>query len=112
MPDQNAPILVYTTLETPADARTLGRALVEARLAACVNILAPMIAICEWKGSLDENEETPMLIKSRKGLQEKLLAEARRLHPYEVPALLVIEPGGGDADFCRWIVEQTGGPVS
>lgn len=107
MADENAPILVYTTLETAEDARKLGRALVEARLAACVNIFAPMTAICEWKGSLDENGETPMLIKSRKGLQGKLLAEAKRLHPYEVPALLVLEPSGGDPDFCRWIVEQT-----
>jgi periplasmic divalent cation tolerance protein len=107
MADDNAPILIYTTLETADDAKKLGRALVETRLAACVNILAPMTAICEWKGDLDENPETPMLIKSRRGLQEKLLAEARRLHPYEVPALLVIEPSAGDADFCRWIVEQT-----
>lgn len=107
MASDDAPILVYTTLETPDDARKLGRALVEARLAACVNIFAPMTAICEWKGDLDENAETPMLIKSRKGLQEKLLSEAKRLHPYEVPALLVVEPSTGDADFCRWIVEQT-----
>lgn len=107
MADDDAPILVYTTLETAEDAKKLGRALVEARLAACVNILAPMTAICEWKGSLDQNSETPMLIKSRKGLLDALLAEAKRLHPYEVPALLVIEPSAVDADFHRWIVEQT-----
>ena len=107
MADKDAPILVYTTLETAEDAKKLGRALVEARLAACVNVLAPMTAICEWKGNLDENAETPMLIKSRRGLQERLLAEAKRLHPYEVPALLVIEPSAGDSDFRRWIIEQT-----
>lgn len=107
MPEDDAPILVYTTLETQDDARVLGRALVGARLAACVNILAPMTAIYEWKGALEEGGETPMIIKSRRGLQDKLLAEAKRLHPYEVPALLVMEPSDGDADFCRWIAGQT-----
>lgn len=109
MRDDNAPILVYTTLETGDDARKLGRALVEARLAACVNIFPPMTAVFEWEGTLDEAQETAMIIKSRAGLRETLLAEARRLHPYDTPALLVIEPSDGDPEFCRWIAEQTGG---
>jgi periplasmic divalent cation tolerance protein len=109
VPDPDAPILIYTTLETAADARALGRSLVEARLAACVNIFPPITAIYEWEGKLEESGEVAMLIKSRRALQDRLLAEAKKLHPYETPALLVIEPSAGDADFCRWITEQTGG---
>lgn len=106
--NRNAPILLYTTLENEQDARRLGRALVTARLAACANILAPMTSIYEWKGTLEETQETAMLIKSRRGLQDKLLAEAKRLHPYDTPALLLIEPATGDPDFIRWIADQTG----
>lgn len=111
MPDGNAPILVYTTLETPADAQKLGRALVEAGLAACVNIFPAMTAIYEWEGALSEAQESAMLIKSRKGMQERLLAEAKRLHPYEKPALIVLQVAGGDNEFFSWIAEQTGGDV-
>lgn len=109
MRDADQPILVYTTLETLEDAKQLGRDLVDARLAACVNILAPMTAIYEWEGALQENQETPMLIKSRLGLQEELLRRAKDLHPYETPALLVLEPSGGDREFCSWITAQTRG---
>lgn len=111
MSDDNAPILVYTTLETPGDAQQLGRALVGAGLAACVNIFPAMTAIYEWEGALDEAQESAMLIKSRKGVQERLLAEAKRLHPYEKPALIVLQIAGGDAEFFNWIAAQTGGDV-
>lgn len=111
MPDDNAPILVYTTLETLADAQKLGRALVAAGLAACVNIFPTMTAIYEWEGALSEAQESAMLIKSRQGVQQRLLAEARRLHPYDTPALIVLEVAGGDAEFFRWIAAQTGGDV-
>lgn len=109
MPDPDAPILIYTTFETADDARAMGRSLVEARLAACVNIFPPITAIYEWQGELEESGEVAMLIKSRRALQDRLLAAAKRLHPYETPALLVIETTAADADFCRWIAEQTGG---
>lgn len=111
MADENAPILVYTTLETPADARVLGRALVETGLAACVNIFPAITAIYEWEGALTEAQESAMLIKSRKGVQDRLLAEAKRLHPYDTPALIVLEVAGGDAGFFNWIADQTGKDV-
>ncbi len=103
------PILVYTTFETPDDAKRVGQALVADRLAACVNIIPGMTAIYEWEDTLQEAGETVMIIKSRAGLRERLLAEAKRLHPYETPALLVLKPVGGDADFIDWICAQTDG---
>ena len=107
MSSDDAPILVYTTFATPEDAARVGRALVEARLAACVNVFPGMTAIYEWQGGLEEAGECAMLIKSRRGLQANLLEEARRLHPYDTPALLVIGVDGGAADFLAWIVAQT-----
>lgn len=107
MADENTPILVYTTLETPADARDLGQALIGAGLTACVNIFPAITAIYEWEGALTEAQESAMLIKSRKGVQDRLLAEAKRLHPYDTPALIVLGVAGGDVDFFNWIAEQT-----
>ena len=107
MSDADGPILIYTTFENGDDARRVGRSLVEAGLAACVNILAPMTAIYRWQGALEEAGEVPVLIKSRRARQGELLEEAKRLHPYDTPALIVIDPAEVDEDFARWITDQT-----
>ena len=107
MSQDDAPILIYTTFDGPEAARRVGRALVEARLAACVNMFPGMTAIYEWQGTLEEAGECAMLIKTRRGLQARVLAEARRLHPYDTPALLVIGIDDGDSDFLAWITAQT-----
>lgn len=101
------PILIYTTFGNEADAKCVGRALVEARLAACVNIFPGMISIFEWDGALDEEGEVAMLIKTRSGLKQEALEVAGKLHPYDTPALLVLETSGGSDAFANWIAEQT-----
>ena len=107
MQDGDRPILVYTTLPSPEEAKRVGKALIQARLAACVNIFPGMFSIYEWKGNLEQGSEAAMLIKTRAALQERVLTETRRLHPYETPALLVLELRGGSEDFCAWIAAQT-----
>ena len=101
------PVLIYTTFPSIEDAKRVGAVLVEARLAACVNIFPGMISIFEWKGKREEASEVAMIIKTRRSLTERVLAETRRLHPYELPALLVLPTEGGSADYCAWIVGQT-----
>ena len=110
MGQDNDPLLIYTTFEKMEDARKVGRALVKARLAACVNIIPSMTSIYEWQGELCENSEVIMLIKTRKGCLEKALALAKELHPFDTPALLVIKPEAADNAFADWIVEQTQRP--
>ena len=105
---ENKTVLIYTTLESVDDAKRIGRALVESKLAACVNILPAMTAIYEWQGELQEAGEVVMLIKTRKACQAEALARAKELHPYDTPALLVIEPSEVDDDFAAWIAGQTG----
>lgn len=107
---QDAPVLVYTTFGNADDAKSVGRALVEARLAACANIIPAMTAIYEWQGSLQEAAEAVMLIKTRKGCLSQALERTRELHPYETPALIVLDPSHVDPDFAAWIAAQTGGP--
>jgi len=99
--------LIYTTLETLDDARELGGKLVDARLAACVNILPGMTSIFEWEGNRMEASEVVMFVKTR----QECIGDAMRLlkasHPYEVPALIVIAPQDVDAEFAAWIASQT-----
>jgi periplasmic divalent cation tolerance protein len=102
--------LVYTTFAKLEDAKRVGDALIAARLAACVNIFPGMISIFEWKGTREEASEVAMIVKTREALVQAVLAETKRLHPYELPALLVLPTAGGSAEYCAWIVSETGGP--
>ena len=104
----NKTVLIYTTLEHVDDAKRIGCALVESKLAACVNIFPATVAIYEWQGELQEAGEVVMLIKTRKARLAEALARAKELHPYDTPALLVIEPSEVDGDFAAWITGQTG----
>ena len=108
MTKDDSPVLVYTTFARIDDAKRLGDALVAARLAACVNIFPGMISIYEWKGAREMADEVAMIIKTRRSLVDAVLAEAKRLHPYELPALLVLPTEGGSEDYCGWIARQTG----
>ena len=101
-------ILIYTTFPSESEAKKLGRALVESGLAACVNIFPHMVAIFSWQGALEEAGEAAMIVKTVKAREEEVLAEIKRLHPYTVPARLVLPLAGGGEDFLRWITEQCG----
>jgi periplasmic divalent cation tolerance protein len=96
MANDEQPVLIYTTFPSLDDAKRVGDALVAARLAACVNMFPGMISIFEWKGAREEATEA-------------VLKETKRLHPYELPALLVLPTQGGSAEYCGWIASQTGG---
>ncbi|KAB2917500.1 MAG: divalent-cation tolerance protein CutA [Hyphomicrobiaceae bacterium] len=110
MQENDKPVLIYSTFPSAAEAERIGGALVERGLAACVNILPQMTAIYVWEGKLQREAEVAMIIKTRAALADEVLAEARRLHPYTNPALLVLPVTGGSADFMRWIAQQTGKP--
>ena len=99
-------VLVYTTFPSQEDAKTTGRALIEGRLAACVNIFPPMISVFVWEGKLQEEAETAMIVKTTKARSEEALAEISRLHPYSIPARIVLPVAGGGADFLQWIGAQ------
>jgi periplasmic divalent cation tolerance protein len=112
MRNDDTPVLIYTTFAHFVDAKRVGGALVDARLAACVNIFPGMISIYEWKGAREEGNEVAMIIKTRASLSQAVLAETKRLHPYELPALLVLPTDGGSAEYCNWIVRQTRNPAT
>ena len=112
MANEDRVVLIYTSFPGLDDAKRVGEALVAARLAACVNMFPGMISIFEWQGAREEAGEVAMIIKTRAALVDAVLAETKRLHPYELPALLVLPTEGGSAEYCGWIVSETGGEVA
>jgi periplasmic divalent cation tolerance protein len=107
MANDDRPVLIYTTFPSLDDAKRVGDALVAARLAACVNMFPGMISIFEWKGVREEADEVAMIIKTRSSLAETVFEETKRLHPYKLPALLLLPTEGGSAEYCGWIASQT-----
>ena len=99
-------ILVYTTFPTTGDAKKAAHALVTAGLAACVNLIEQMSAIYVWEGSIEEDSEVGMIIKTTQERREEVLEEIKRLHPFSTPSRIVLPVIGGGADFLSWIETQ------
>lgn len=100
-------ILVLSTCPTEQEARKIAKALVDVRLAACVNILPGVASLFHWQGAVDESSEWLLLIKTRRGLFEKLSSELRRIHSYTVPEVIAIPVVEGSADYLDWIERET-----
>ena len=100
-------VFVYTTYPSIVEAERAGRALVERRLAACVNILPGMISHYWWQGAIERAEEVVMIIKTRAGLAEPVRAAVKEMHSYTTPAVLVIPIEIVDPDYHAWIVAET-----
>ncbi|HCU68694.1 MAG TPA: divalent-cation tolerance protein CutA [Desulfomicrobium sp.] len=100
-------ILVYMTAPDAETARRIGRALVDRRLAACVNILPAIESMYWWDGSVQSEAETAFLAKTRSDLYESLEACVLGMHPYEVPCIVALNLDRGHGPFLRWIAEQT-----
>ena len=107
MQENDKPVLIYSTFPSPEAAATVGNELVEARLAACVNIIAGMTSIYRWEGKITQDNEAVMIIKTRESLAEAAIAATRRRHPYTNPALLIIPLEGGSADYLGWLMQET-----
>ena len=100
-------VFVYTTYPSIVEAEEAGRALVEQRLAACVNILPGMISHYRWQGALERAEETVMLIKTRASLAEAVRAEVKARHSYQMPAILVLPIESVDQTYLAWVLAET-----
>ena len=103
-------VFVYSTFPDRKSAEKAGRSLVEARLAACVNIFPPMTSIFEWEGKIDTAIEHAVLIKTRRALAEQVITAARPLHPYTVPCFLILPILSGNEDYLAWASRQTRTP--
>lgn len=100
-------MIVLTTLPDPDSARDLARKLVEARLAACVNVMAPCQSIYRWQDKLNEDGEVPVIIKTTAANYERLEAFVRTHHPYELPELVAMDITRGLPGYLAWLTDET-----
>jgi periplasmic divalent cation tolerance protein len=105
--ENDKPVLVYATFPSNEVAETMGRQLVEGRLAACINVLGAMTSIYRWEGKIEEDREVAMIIKTRASLADAVIEAVKSGHPYANPAVLVLSVVGGAAEYCAWLLEET-----
>jgi periplasmic divalent cation tolerance protein len=97
---------VYTTWPSAAEAEKAGRALVEAKLCACVNILPGMVSVYAWEGKVERGEEAVMILKTRHDLATALIDAIASAHPYDTPAILLL-PAATHPRYAAWIASVT-----
>ena len=100
-------VFVYTTWPTTVEAETAGRALVERRLAACVNILPGMISLYRWEGEVERGEEAVMIVKTRASLADAVSDAVKELHTYDTPAILVLPLESVEKTYLAWLLAET-----
>ena len=104
---EDHPVLVLCTAPNPEVGARLARGLVEARLAACVNLVPEVRSFYTWKGALEDEKEVQLLIKTRRSRFEALESWIVENHPYEVPELLALDIATGHGRYLDWLREQT-----
>jgi periplasmic divalent cation tolerance protein len=100
-------VFVYTTWPSIVEAESVGRALVEKRLAACVNILPGMISHYWWQGQLERAEEVVAIFKTRASLAEQLRQAIKEAHSYQTPSIVILAVESADSDYYAWILKET-----
>lgn len=100
-------LIVITNAPDREIALKIARALIERKLAACVNILAECTSVYRWQGKLETATEVPMLIKTRAAIYPDLEAAIKSLHPYELPEIVAVPVERGLPEYLEWVGAET-----
>ena len=98
--------IVLTTAGSAEEAERIASALVEAQLAACVNIVSPITSVYRWKGAVQKEQEWLLLIKTTVTAFEKVSQRIRQLHSYDLPECIQISIEAGSTEYLKWIDEN------
>ena len=101
-------IVVISTCESPEQAARIAHHLVDARLAACVNIIPGVQSIYRWKGAVEDASELVLLIKTRRDLFDALRAELKKVHSYELPEVIALPIVDGSESYLGWLDRELG----
>ena len=101
------PLLVLTNLPDRVAAERLADALIGARLAACINILAPCRSVYRWQDAVQHDEEHPVLIKTTEARYADLEQAIRANHPYELPEIIAVPIERGLPAYLEWLGSET-----
>jgi periplasmic divalent cation tolerance protein len=99
-------IVVLSTCGSAEEARKLARALVESRLAACVNIVPAIESVYRWQGTVEAAEEVWLAIKTSRSLFDQVSAKIRELHSYELPEVIALAVEDGSPAYLNWLSES------
>jgi periplasmic divalent cation tolerance protein len=99
-------LLVLTNLPDRESALRLASALIERRVAACVNVLAECSSVYRWQGKIETATEVPVLIKSTAAAYPALEQSIRALHPYELPEIIAVPLSGGLPAYLQWVAAE------
>jgi periplasmic divalent cation tolerance protein len=102
-------VSVYLTASSAEEADRIASALVEDRLAACVNILGGIRSVYRWDGAVQSDAEVALIAKTRAALFDALAARVRVLHSHKVPCIVCWPIEAGNPDYLGWIGAETGG---
>jgi len=100
-------LLVLTNLPDRAAAERIADLLIEQKLAACVNILAPCRSVYRWKGAVQHDEEHPLLVKTTAERYAELERAIRGAHPYELPEIIAVPIERGLPGYLDWVAAET-----
>ena len=96
-------VVVLSTVPDDESAERIAQALVDERLAACVNVLPPMTSIYRWKGAVERDTERQLVMKTTEQQVPALKKRLRELHSYELPEFVVLGVAAGDPDYLSWV---------
>lgn len=102
--------LIYITTSGQEESARIGRVLVEERLAACVNIIPSIKSFYHWEGSLEEDEESVLIVKTTSELTQQIIKRVRELHSYDNPCIISIPITGGSRDYLEWLNNEVKKP--
>ncbi len=100
-------IVILVTVPSNEVGRQIAAALLEGRLAACVNITAPLRSLYTWEGTIHDDEELLLIVKTRAELFERAAAAVRAAHPYQVPEIIALPIAAGSETYLKWIEDVT-----
>ncbi len=114
VPIRNSSLLDYSMAEyvlaittcPPTKADTIAMRLVESKTCACANIVSRIKSIYHWKGNIETDTESILLLKTEKGQTEALWEVLKEAHPYDVPEFIVIPIIHGSPDYLNWISDS------
>ncbi|MDH7487932.1 MAG: divalent-cation tolerance protein CutA [Anaerolineae bacterium] len=101
------PMVAFVTAASTDEATRIAQALVEERLAACVNIVAPIASVYRWEGRVQQDAEVLLLIKTTDARLPDLIQRVKALHSYQVPEVIALPIADGSPDYLRWLVDET-----
>lgn len=99
--------ILYVTTKTKAEAKKIGRQLVEKKLAACVNIINGMNSIYRWEGSIEESEETILIVKTKLALADEIISFIKTVHSYSCPCIIALPVVAGNPEYLSWIRNES-----